>query len=181
MTDQRFDDGPYRQADEWEHQKRERQDRQMQSPVLETFECLAWVQTRAVEKEQRGDGSHDDRVENIRRVAEVARLMTEAGLITLVSFISPFRAERRLARDLVPDGEFFLVHIDTPLEVAEQRDPKGLYKKARAGRIPNFTGIGSAYERPEKPDLRIDTSALSADEAANRVIGELVARGIVPG
>jgi len=123
--------------------------------------------------------SDTDRVENIRRIAEVARLMTEAGLVTLVSFISPFRAERRMARSLVPDGEFFLVHVDTPLEVAEARDPKGLYAKARAGEIANFTGIGSPYERPEQPDLRIDTTALTAQEAADRVIAELARRGII--
>ncbi|QBK30046.1 sulfate adenylyltransferase subunit CysN [Roseitalea porphyridii] len=123
--------------------------------------------------------SDTDRVENIRRIAEVARLMTEAGLVTLVSFISPFRAERRMARSLVPDGEFFLVHVDTPLKVAEARDPKGLYAKARAGEIANFTGIGSPYERPEQPDLRIDTTALTAQEAADLVIAELARRGII--
>ena len=123
--------------------------------------------------------SDTDRVENIRRIAEVAKLMSDAGLVVLVSFISPFRAERRMARSLVPEGEFVLVHVDTPLGVAEARDPKGLYAKARAGAIPNFTGIGSPYERPEKPDLRVDTTALTPEAAADRVIAELVSRGIV--
>ncbi len=111
-----------------------------------------------------------DRVENIRRVAEVAKLMTDAGLITLVSFISPFRAERRLARDLVGDGEFIEVFVDTPLEVAEARDRKGLYKKARAGQIKNFTGIDSPYEAPENAEIRIETTEISA-EAAARICG----------
>lgn len=97
----------------------------------------------------------EDRVENIRRVAEVSRLMTEAGLITLVSFISPFRSERRMARALLEEGEFLEIFVDTPLEVCEARDPKGLYKKARAGQLPNFTGIGSPYEPPENPELRL--------------------------
>ena len=123
--------------------------------------------------------SDADRVENIRRIAEVARLMSDAGLVTLVSFISPFRAERRMARGLVPEGEFVLVHVDAPLDVAEARDPKGLYAKARAGAIANFTGIGSPYERPEKPDLRIDTATLTPEASADRVIAELVSRGIV--
>ena len=90
-----------------------------------------------------------DRVENIRRIAEVSKLMADSGLITLVSFISPFRSERQLAREMVEDGEFIEIHVDTPLEVAEARDVKGLYKKARAGKIANFTGIDSPYEPPE--------------------------------
>ena len=127
--------------------------------------------------------SAEDRAENIRRIGEIAKLFVDAGVIVLSSFVSPYRADRDMVRKLHDDGgmDFVEVFVDVPLAEAEKRDPKGLYKKARAGRIPNFTGIGSAYERPEKPDLRIDTSALSADEAANRVIGELVARGIVPG
>ena len=112
-----------------------------------------------------------DRVENIRRVAEVARLMTDAGLIVLVSFISPFRAERQMARETMAPGEFVEVHVDAPLEVVEARDVKGLYRKAREGRLTNFTGIDSPYEPPEAPDLRIDTTALSLDEAADRVMG----------
>ncbi|WP_269453115.1 sulfate adenylyltransferase subunit CysN [Yinghuangia sp. ASG 101] len=115
-----------------------------------------------------------DRVENIRRVTEVARLMVDAGTIVLASFISPFRAERRLARELLDDGEFIEVHIDTPLPVAESRDRKGLYAKARRGKITNFTGIDSPYEPPENPELRIDTSGTqSAEEAAGRVVAYL--------
>ncbi|MFZ2102393.1 MAG: sulfate adenylyltransferase subunit CysN [Oricola sp.] len=120
-----------------------------------------------------------DRVENIRRVAEVSKLMTDAGLIALVSFISPFRAERRLARELTPEGEFIEVYVDTPLEVAEARDRKGLYKKARAGLIKNFTGIDSPYEPPEHPEIRIDTTAISAEDGADMIIARLVEAGIV--
>ena len=111
-----------------------------------------------------------DRVENIRRVAEVARLMTDAGLIVLVSFISPFREERRMARERMEPGEFLEVFIDVPLEVAEARDVKGLYAKARAGQLSHFTGIDSPYEAPEAPDLRIDATGCSVDEAADRII-----------
>ena len=96
-----------------------------------------------------------DRVENIRRVAEVSKLMVDAGLIVLVSFISPFRSERQMAREMMEDGEFIEVFMDTPLAVCETRDPKGLYKKARAGEIKNFTGIDSAYEPPESPELSL--------------------------
>jgi bifunctional enzyme CysN/CysC len=120
-----------------------------------------------------------DRVENIRRVAEVARLMVDAGLIVLVSFISPFRAERRMARELVAAGEFYEVFVDTPLSLAEQRDPKGLYKKARRGDLKNFTGIDSPYERPEDPDIRIDTTAMSAEAAAEHIVAHLRAAGIL--
>ena len=111
-----------------------------------------------------------DRVENIRRVAEVAKLMTDAGLIVLVSFISPFRAERRMARRLFDEGDFIEVHVDTPLEVAEQRDVKGLYAKARAGKIPNFTGIDSPYEAPENPELRLATTAHDVEVLARQVL-----------
>ena len=120
-----------------------------------------------------------DRVENIRRVAEVAKLMTDAGLIALVSFISPFRAERRLARDLVGENEFIEVFVDTPLEVAEARDRKGLYKKARAGQIKNFTGIDSPYEAPENAEIRIETTEISAEAAADEIIRHLTLRGII--
>jgi bifunctional enzyme CysN/CysC len=119
-----------------------------------------------------------DRVENIRRIAEVAALMVDAGLIVLVSFISPFRAERALARELVADGEFCEVFVDTPLAVAEQRDPKGLYARARRGELANFTGIDSPYEPPEAPEIRLDTTALSPEEAAGVVIAELRELGI---
>ncbi|WP_179405056.1 sulfate adenylyltransferase subunit CysN [Burkholderia guangdongensis] len=115
-----------------------------------------------------------DRVENIRRVAEVARLMVDAGLITLVSFISPFRAERDMARARVGEGEFVEVFVDTPLSVAEERDPKGLYKKARRGELKHFTGIDSPYEAPERPELRIDTTAESPEEAAERIVAYLL-------
>jgi bifunctional enzyme CysN/CysC len=120
-----------------------------------------------------------DRVENIRRVAEVSALMVDAGLVVLVSFISPFRAERDLARSRVEHGEFVEVFVDTPLEVAEERDPKGLYAKARAGQLANFTGIESPYEAPEQPELRIDTIATSAESAADLVIAELRRTGIL--
>ena len=113
-----------------------------------------------------------DRVENIRRVAEVAALMADAGLIVLVSFISPFRAERRMARERVPDGQFFEIFVDTPLEVAEARDVKGLYKKARAGELKHFTGIDSPYEAPENAEVRI-VPGQSADEAAAEIIKRL--------
>ena len=119
-----------------------------------------------------------DRVENIRRVAEVARLMAEAGLIVLVSFISPFRAERRMARGLVGEGEFFEVFVDTPLAVAEARDPKGLYRKARRGELANFTGIDSPYETPESPEVRIDTTHVTAEQAADAIVEHLRRAGI---
>jgi bifunctional enzyme CysN/CysC len=118
-----------------------------------------------------------DRVENIRRVAEVSGLMVDAGLIVLVSFISPFRAERQLARERVEADEFIEVHVDTPLHVAEARDVKGLYKKARSGQLPHFTGIDSPYEPPEAPELRVDTTTMTAEEAADRVIAALRHRG----
>jgi bifunctional enzyme CysN/CysC len=118
----------------------------------------------------------EDRVENIRRVAEVARLMVDAGLIVMVSFISPFRAERRLARDLMGPGEFVEVHVDTPLAVAEQRDVKGLYRKARDGQLKNFTGIDSPYEPPEAAEIVIDTTRESPEAAAERIVARLEAR-----
>jgi bifunctional enzyme CysN/CysC len=114
-----------------------------------------------------------DRVENIRRVAEVAKLMADAGLIVLVSFISPFRAERTLARDLMSPGEFYEIFVDTPLEVAEMRDVKGLYKKARAGELKNFTGVDSPYEPPEAPEIRIDTTRLAPEAAAEIIVARL--------
>ncbi len=122
-----------------------------------------------------------DRVENIRRVAEVARLMVDAGLIVITAFISPFRAERRMARALLEEGEFFEIHVDTPLEVAESRDVKGLYRKARRGELANFTGIDSPYETPEAPEIRLDTTALGAEAAADRVIEVLRERGVIAG
>ncbi|MFT4954530.1 MAG: bifunctional enzyme CysN/CysC [Brevundimonas sp.] len=122
-----------------------------------------------------------DRVENIRRVAEVARLMTDAGLIVLVSFISPFRAERRLARERMADGEFIEVFIDTPLAEVEARDPKGLYAKARAGELKNFTGIDSPYEPPENADIRIDTTAMSPEQACDAIVAALRDAGRLAG
>ena len=118
----------------------------------------------------------EDRVENIRRVAEVARLMVDAGLIVLVSFISPFRAERRMARELFGEGEFLEVFVDTPLEVAEERDVKGLYAKARAGQLRNFTGIDSPYEIPERPEVVLDTTSGAPAQLADRLV-ERVLRG----
>jgi len=121
----------------------------------------------------------EDRVENIRRVAEVAKLMVDAGLIVMVSFISPFRAERRMARELFDDGEFVEVFVDTPLEVCEARDPKGLYKKARAGQLANFTGIDSAYEAPAAPEVRLVGGSAEADDLAETLMQELAARQLV--
>ena len=117
--------------------------------------------------------TNEDRVENIRRVGETSKLMLDAGLICITSFISPFRSEREMVRDLVDDDEFIEVFVDTPLEVCEQRDVKGLYAKARAGKLPNFTGISSPYESPENPEIRIDTTQTSAEEAAEQVIDYL--------
>jgi len=124
--------------------------------------------------------TEQDRVENIRRVAEVARLMVDAGLVVLVSFISPFRAERRMARGLVAENQFCEVHVDTPLRVAEGRDVKGLYARARRGELPNFTGIDSPYEAPEHPEVRIDTTGIEPATAADRVVDRLRAMGVVP-
>ncbi len=119
-----------------------------------------------------------DRVENIRRVAEVSRLMVDAGLIVLVAFISPFKAEREMARALMEPDEFIEVHVDTPLAVAESRDPKGLYKKARQGTLTNFTGIDSPYEPPERPEFRVDTTVTPAEVAADALVAFLAERGI---
>jgi len=120
-----------------------------------------------------------DRVENIRRVGEVARLFVDAGVIVLCSFISPFRAERAAVRGLLDPGEFIEVHVTAPLAVCEQRDPKGLYAKSRAGQLPNFTGIDSPYEAPEHPDLVLDTTSAPAEELAQRVVSLLAARGLI--
>ncbi|WP_200477215.1 adenylyl-sulfate kinase [Azospirillum brasilense] len=120
-----------------------------------------------------------DRVENIRRVGEVAKLMAEAGLIVLCAFIAPFRAEREALRALFPEGLFLEVFVDTPLEECMRRDPKGLYAKAQSGSLRNFTGVDSPYERPDAPDLRLDTTAEDADALAARVVEDLRARGIL--
>ncbi|QYJ02248.1 sulfate adenylyltransferase subunit CysN [Thalassovita mediterranea] len=122
-----------------------------------------------------------DRVENIRRVGEVSKLMLDAGLIVLVSFISPFRAERRIVRQMVEDGEFWEVFVDVPLDVAESRDVKGLYKKARAGEIKNFTGIDSPYEAPTDPEIHVDANKLAPEEAAELIISRLEQAGLIGG
>ena len=120
-----------------------------------------------------------DRVENIRRVAEVSKLMIDAGLITLVSFISPFKSERQMARDLLSSDEFFEIFVNTPLEECEKRDPKGLYKKARAGELKNFTGIDSSYEKPENPDLILNTESSNAEELTDQIINFLQLKKII--
>jgi bifunctional enzyme CysN/CysC len=122
-----------------------------------------------------------DRVENIRRIAEVAKLMVDAGLIVLTAFISPFRSERRMARGLLQTGEFIEIFVDAPLAIAERRDPKGLYKKARAGDLKNFTGIDSPYEEPESAEIHIDTASMSAEDAADRVVAALQRFGVING
>ena len=114
-----------------------------------------------------------DRVENIRRVGEVSKLMLEAGMITLVSFISPFGSERAMVRSMLENGEFIEIYVDTSLEEAERRDVKGLYKKARAGKLKNFTGIDSPYEAPNDPEITVNTVELNAEEAADVVISFL--------
>jgi len=120
-----------------------------------------------------------DRVENIRRIGEVAKLMVDAGLIVITAFISPFRAERRMARELMAEGEFIEVFIDTPLDVAERRDTKGLYKKARQGELKHFTGVDSPYEVPEHAEIRVETTELPADAAADLIVRELARRGVI--
>ena len=120
-----------------------------------------------------------DRVENIRRVGEVAKLMLDAGLIVLCSFISPFRAERRMVRELLGSGEFIEVFVDTPLEQCIARDPKGLYRRALAGEIKNFTGVDQPYEAPENPELHLLAASKDADKLANEVIEDLVRRKIL--
>jgi bifunctional enzyme CysN/CysC len=125
--------------------------------------------------------SKADRVENIRRIGEVAKLMVDAGLITMASFISPYRAERQLARDLLEKGEFIEIFVNTPLEVAEARDVKGLYAKARAGEIKNFTGIDSEYQAPQNPEIEVNTVDMSADDAAEMIVTYLKDKGFLSG
>ena len=115
-----------------------------------------------------------DRVENIRRIGEVAKLMTDAGLIVLTAFISPFEAERRMVREMSLPGEFIEIYVETPLSVAERRDVKGLYKKARAGELKNFTGIDSPYEPPSNPEIRVDTVETSAEDAAEQIVAYIL-------
>jgi adenylyl-sulfate kinase len=120
-----------------------------------------------------------DRVENIRRVSEVARLMTDAGLVTLVSLISPFESDRRSARELFAAGEFLEIFVDTPLAVCEARDPKGLYGKARQGQIRNFTGVDQIYEAPQHPEMRFDTNDQGVEDIVNAMIAKLSRRGLI--
>jgi adenylylsulfate kinase len=121
-----------------------------------------------------------DRTENIRRIGEVAKLFTEAGMVAITAFISPYRADRDQVRALVPSGDFVEVHVDCPLEICEQRDVKGLYQKARAGQIPEFTGISAPYEPPFTPELTIRTNAQPPEASARQVLEHLEAHGIVP-
>ena len=114
-----------------------------------------------------------DRIENIRRIGEVAKLMTDAGLIVITAFISPFEQERAMVRNMITEGEFIEVFIDTPLDVAEARDVKGLYAKARRGELKNFTGIDSPYEPPQSPELHIDTTQMTAEAAAAKIVAYL--------
>lgn len=123
--------------------------------------------------------SDADRIENIRRIGEMAKLFADAGLIVLTAFISPFRSDRQMVRDLMGEGEFVEIFMDTPLDVCEQRDPKGLYRKARQGEIKNFTGIDSDYEAPEAPEIIINTADMDIEACALQVIGYLRERGII--
>jgi adenylyl-sulfate kinase len=123
--------------------------------------------------------SDSDRVENIRRIGEMAKLFADAGLIVLTAFISPFRVDREMVRDLLQDGEFVEIHMSTPLSVCEQRDPKGLYKKARHGEIKNFTGIDSSYEAPESPEITLNTAECDIEACAEKVIAYLKQHHII--
>ncbi|MBD3641267.1 MAG: adenylyl-sulfate kinase [Marinobacter sp.] len=123
--------------------------------------------------------SDEDRVENIRRIGEVSKLFADAGLIVLSAFISPFTSDRRMVRNLFPAGEFIEVFMDTPLDTCEERDPKGLYQKARSGEIKHFTGIDSPYEAPARPEVRLDTSSMSVDQCVDRLISFLVEQGLI--
>ena len=123
--------------------------------------------------------SPEDRTENIRRIGEVAKLFTEAGVVALTAFISPYRADRDQVRKIMADGDFVEVHVDCPVEVCEQRDVKGLYKKARAGEIKEFTGISAPYEAPEKPELTINTAGQSVEESAKQILAYLEKQGII--
>lgn len=123
--------------------------------------------------------SNEDRIENIRRIGEVAKLIIEAGIITLTAFISPFKSDRNAARSLVPHGDFLEIYCQCPIETCEERDVKGLYKKARAGQISHFTGIDSPYEAPDNPELAVNTHEQSLDESVANVINLLKSRGII--
>jgi adenylylsulfate kinase len=124
--------------------------------------------------------SPEDRTENIRRIGEVAKLFTDAGVVALTAFISPYRADRDQVRKIMAEGDFVEVHVDCPVEVCEQRDVKGLYKKARAGEIKEFTGISAPYEAPEKPELTINTAGQSVEESSKQILAYLERQGIVP-
>lgn len=123
--------------------------------------------------------SDEDRVENIRRIGEISNLFSDAGLLVLTAFISPFRSDRRMVRDLVGENEFIEIHMDTPLATCEQRDPKGLYKKARKGEIKNFTGIDSEYEVPEAAEITINTAELGIEQCADKIIAYLKSKHII--
>lgn len=123
--------------------------------------------------------SDADRTENIRRIGEVSKLMLDAGVIVLTAFISPFIKDRNIVRDLAPAGDFIEILCDAPLDICEDRDPKGLYKKARAGQIPEFTGITSPYEKPENPELALNTGAKSIDECVTEVLDYLKKHGVL--
>jgi adenylyl-sulfate kinase len=123
--------------------------------------------------------SDSDRIENIRRIGEMAKLFADAGLIVLSAFISPFRADRQMVRDLIEDGEFIEIHMSTPLSVCEQRDPKGLYKRARQGEIKNFTGIDSVYEAPQSPDITLNTAECDIEACVEKVIAYLKQHNII--
>jgi adenylylsulfate kinase len=125
------------------------------------------------------DFSDEGRIENIRRIGEVAKLFVDAGLMVLTAFISPFRSDRLMVRELVGQGEFIEIYIDAPLEVCEQRDPKGLYKKARAGKIKDFTGIDSPYEAPDKPELVLHSARMPIEQCVDAIIGYLRQHGII--
>ena len=124
--------------------------------------------------------SPEDRTENIRRIGEVAKLFTDAGVIVFTSFISPYRADRDGVRAILGEGDFIEVHVDADVETCESRDVKGLYKKARAGEIPEFTGVSAPYEAPEKPELVLDTKSHSVDESAGQLVDFLVEKGYLP-
>lgn len=124
--------------------------------------------------------SESDRKENIRRIGETAKLLVEAGIITLTAFISPFSADRLRARQLFAPGDFIEVYCSCPLEICERRDVKGMYQRARAGIIQNFTGVSSPYEEPEQPELRVDTGSMTLDQCVDQVIDHLHSRGIIP-
>lgn len=125
--------------------------------------------------------SHADRTENIRRIAEVARLMNDAGLIVVTAFISPYREDRRLAQDIIGPDRFFEIHVSTPIATCEARDPKGMYKRARAGEIQGFTGVGAPYEPPASPAMKIDTSVGTLTECVGKVLSGLIDRIAMPG